>query len=138
MDERFRETYAAIYDSITRETADEAFAVLPGAVPGGSIRDYIETASDELGPLRLREDAKAFLAVNFQGLVAVPLLNGGVPLSLVQSEIRRDIALLAGSASDAIGPVPDSEISAHQVINGLTRNWERLKTLRHGLWENPS
>src|SRR3954466_14258305 len=89
MDERYRTIYGAIYD-VRTGTPSSGLRRLPAPLRawarlgpadeqlGTTIRDAIESAEGALPRnRRLREDAKALLAVNFQELVLIPLRLGG-------------------------------------------------------------
>jgi hypothetical protein len=135
MDERFRPIYGEIYSA--RTAPDEVRAENLTLREGDAtlIRDAIESAErEEPRGRRLREDAKAFLAVNFQDLVIEPLRRAGVAASRVElsSDVRHDVALLVAEAeSDSAGP----EISGHGVVDSLSRNWSDLRISRYRLWE---
>lgn len=133
MDERFRESYAAIYDELTRRPGPIEDVSGPLRPTPSTIRDYIETASASLPDRELREDAKAFLAVNFSQLIVAPLLAGGERAVEVGDDVRSDIALLV---EDASARSQEAQVSAHQVVDALSKSWGRLQIARYGLWEN--
>lgn len=146
MDARFREIYAAIYVGRTGQLGQAPF--FPDDLYGGFagwrwsrglpyfgevIRDAIERAEREHG--RVREDAKALLAVNFQDLIVLPLSIGGrAPLDSLAEDIRQDIAMLVGGAAE-VSEQDEDGISGHAVLDALSRSWDRLRISRYRLWE---
>lgn len=145
MDPRYRDIYATIYVS---RTAGPPFGRFLGYGPegprwrragppvGDAVRDAIEQAAERHG--RIREDAKALLAVNFQDLVLLPLDQAGrVPLREVLRDVNEDISMLVGNAAE-IGEPDEQGISGHAVIDALSRTWDRLRISRFRLWERSS
>ena len=140
MDDTYRGVYAALYASRT----SEAFRAFPTTEWGPVDRDLlqtpvrqaIESAEVQLQPrFRLRDDAKALLAVDFQDLVMLPLLAGGrIPFAELRNDVATDIGLLASSAADQT-PRGEVEVSGHRIIDALSRNWSKLRIARYGLWE---
>ena len=139
MDDTYRRFYAFLYASRTDDEFASRFPLQPGLDRTAfvtPVREAIGAADLDLGPrYRLREDAIALLAVDFQDLVMLPLLAGGrVEYSELRDDITADIRLLASEAA-AITPRGQSEVSGHRVIDALSQNWENLRIARHGLWE---
>src|SRR5437868_3098499 len=101
MDERYRQIYASIYVDRTGEgprlgrgfPRGPGYGAQYGRDVATGVRDAIEAAEGETG-VRLREDAKALLAVNFQDLVVYPLAVGGVAGNEVLADVASDIRLL--------------------------------------------
>jgi hypothetical protein len=133
MDERYREIYAAIY--VGRVTGDpEREWLLPEwyLPPRGrdaareAIRSAIGTAEEHF-PGRVREDAKALLALNFHDLVVTPLhLGARVEPETVLPAVQADIDLLIGRAA-ARNALNDREISGHAIVDSLSQNWSELR-----------
>src|SRR3954468_11836259 len=105
MDDSFRRVYAEIYSYRTRSALEERSGRLDNLLrgprlEGGSlaavVAEAIEDAARRLPPpLRLREDAKALLAVNFEDLVVVPLvIGGGMPPTELRDDVTVDISML--------------------------------------------
>jgi hypothetical protein len=145
MEERYRGIYSEIYDARTGDGTpllqSETFVRLrrfsDDLIPGvrsaisrsGRLRDVRDGA-------RLREDAKALLAVNFQELVLVPLLAAErVRSNEIREAVSHDIQLLVSRAEASSAPAP--EISGHRIIDSLSRNWGRLSLSSFNLWEDP-
>lgn len=143
MDEPFREIYAAIYVDRTSVGRRRAFPRQRGYDPfydeaiAAGIRDAIERAQESAG-VRLREDAKALLAVNFEDMVFYPLSLRGTAINEALDDVAADIQLLThdAAANIGIGEVADVlEISGHGVIDALSRNWSSLRVSRFRLWD---
>lgn len=102
------------------------------------IGDAIESADEALpSGAKLRADSKAFLAVNFAELILTPLALGGRPLNAyLREDLQADIALLARSAepSAPLEPHGSSEISAHSLIDSISRNWSNVRLASEGIW----
>jgi hypothetical protein len=142
MDERFRAIYEAIYaqtvqppEPQVRIEGFERFGQPPGPVFGPSMQEAIADAERlRVDGARLREDAKALLAMNFTNLVFLPLAVGGEDIAVVENDVRRDTAMLvAESEVDRSRRVP--EITGHAVIDALSHNWAALRISRFRLWE---
>jgi hypothetical protein len=154
MDERYRSIYADIYTGRTAGLRDNATLVDPAfqwtryaraaldPVAARTVRAGIEGA--ESTRRRLREDAKALLAVNFEDLILVPLRLGGQlpegeladPSAGLADDIKSDIAMLTSSARADVSPAGVGEISGHAIIDSLSDNWSQLRVSRFNLWEN--
>lgn len=107
--------------------------LIPGVRSAISRSERLRDARDGA---RLREDAKALLAVNFQELVLVPLLAAErVPSNEIREAVSHDIQLLVSRAEASSAPAP--EISGHRIIDSLSRNWGRLSLSSFNLWEDP-
>jgi hypothetical protein len=143
MDDRYRPIYENVYRA--RTDPSEALAVWEAFRPdeardvGTFVRTAIE-ASERDGDertRRLREDAKAFLAVNFEDLIIYPLTaEGDIDGDRLQSDVTKDIQMLVSEASSRVHPnSPDREISARHVVDALSSNWSRLAVAHHGVWE---
>jgi hypothetical protein len=151
MDERYRTIYAAIYVGRTGELGVFAQRLAPDFAlswPGGfqasavrtAVRDAIEGAEGEVGR-RVREDAKALLAVNFEDMVLYPLLVGGRQIEEILDDAAADIRMLIRSAAEhrdqrgVADASDDSTISGHAVIDALSTHWSELRISRYRLWE---
>jgi hypothetical protein len=140
MDDRYRSAYQAIYSSRTDDEFPPPYPPVLGAVDRSVIttpvRQAINAADGELGEsVRLREDARALLAVDFQDLVMLPLITGGrVAFADLTDDVAADVGLLAREAS-AMMPRNESEVSGHRIIDALSQNWTNLRIARYGLWE---
>lgn len=141
MDERFRPIYEQIYQGRTAPGLPHALRAITARLTlrdrdAAMIRDAIESAErEEPQGRRLREDAKAFLAVNLQDLVIDPLTRAQVASAAeLSADVRRDVALLVSAAS-ANTELERPEISGHAVVDSLSRNWSELRISRYRLWE---
>ena len=140
MDEQFRPIYDDIYAARTAPSRalrafDERLTL--GQSDVSLVRDAIETAEhQEPNGRRLREDAKAFLAVNFQDLVVAPIKRAGAaPDHELASDVKHDVFLLVSAASSDPATGPGAEISGHAIVDSLSRNWADLRISRFRLWE---
>lgn len=143
MDERYRELYAAIYVGRTTPELGSVERLSPfwlrpplwDPFVAEATRDVIESAEREAaGNRRLREDARALLAVNMQDLIVLPLqLGGRVSVEEVIADVREDAKLLVAESRSASPEEP--EISGHEIVDSLSRNWGRLRVSRFRLWE---
>ncbi len=145
MDEQYREIYESIFRLVVQPEADSPEARLlvdrfgeAAPVFGRAVESALDEAERERGDgARLREDAKALLAVNFRDLVFVPLSAAGHNTAQVEEDVRRDTAMLVlEAAADREQRVP--EITGHAVIDALSRNWGGLRISRYNLWERSS
>jgi hypothetical protein len=141
MDERYKAFYQTYYEGwaqpeVYQESPD--FALVQEWYPqiAETVRDVVEgTDGEAIGGYRLREDAKALLVVNFGELVLTPLVVAGrVEIGQLAEDVRADIGLLARGAAEHM-PSYETEISAHMIIDSLSRNWSRLRISRYRLWE---
>jgi hypothetical protein len=80
-------------------------------------------------------DAKALLAVNFQDMVASPLLLHGVPPGEVGDALTEDIARLARAASTETDELDNAGVSGRAVIDALSRNWSELRISQYRMWD---
>lgn len=148
MDERYRTIYSAIYGIRTGSAIDTDPELVTGISAwarrprddqlADPVREAIDAAERTLPPARrLREDAKALLAVNFQDLVLVPLrLGGRIDDIELREAITADITtLVRNSDSSGPGAADENEISGHNIIDSLSRNWGNLRVSRFRLWE---
>jgi hypothetical protein len=143
MDERYRRTYKTLYSLIVEPppepvVVEEWFGPMeqpPGPLYGQIVAGAIDDAERRRRDgARLREDAKALLALNFVNLVLLPLAAGGEDIGLVQQYVRDDTAMLvAESEVDRTTRVP--EVTGHAVIDALSQNWRGLRISRFRLWE---
>jgi hypothetical protein len=147
MDERYRQIYGVIYSTRVREAGRfiqgeyfERFGQGRPELGLGPIIDNAITLSERQrgDGARLREDAKALLAVNFHDLVFVPLVVGGVPSEEVDDDVQRDMKMLVTEAEADRSTLADPEISGHAIIDSLSRNWGNLRISRYNLWERSS
>ena len=82
---------------------------------------------------KLRADAKVLLVVNFSELVRRPLAYARAwPDQCSPGDLRDDITTLTDGAYP--NDVDLGGISAHAVIDSLSRNWPALHLSQVGLW----
>jgi hypothetical protein len=147
VDDRYREIYGALYVARTSDVGDTfGLRSIGGSRKSAESREWGDTvrnaveAAQVSARRRLREDAKALLAVNFLDLVVQPLIVGGKRNYQLPEDVHADIVMLATDVSEQANrsdtaETADSEISAHEIIDSLSRNWERLQISRWQLWE---
>jgi hypothetical protein len=145
MDDQYRQVYEAIYndrarypDNLDRPAYFDLFADHPLQPRAGRAIDGAVTRAERLrrDGAGLRADAKALLAVNFQEMVFVPLAAvGRVGDDEIEQVVRQDIATLV-SAAEPSWARGEREITGHQIVSSLSRNWANLGLSRFNLWEN--
>jgi len=98
--------------------------------------DEVEKRLQQTGQV-LRSDAKFFLLINFMQMVAMPLrFTQRVETRELRDLLRNDIGFLVDRAIEVGGPRAKKDISAHAVIDALSRYWPNLKLSRFRLWED--
>jgi hypothetical protein len=80
----------------------------------------------------LRPDASVLLYLLSSELVARPLLAGRVAPQEFEGDLAQDARTVVEAAASV---TDDGEVSAHQVIDGLSRSWDQLATARWGIWD---
>lgn len=115
---------------------------------GETIRSAIETASEAVrrrNGTEVRPDAKYFLLLNLLQMLAMPILIARrEDPGRVEEDAAYDVDLILRDASESrIAPTQSPsndrlEISAHQVIDAVSRNWSKLRLSRVRIWDgNP-
>ena len=103
-----------------------------------AVRRVIDSATDGIQRntnVRVRPDAKYFLLVNFVEMLLAPLLLAQrEPPELLFEAAAHDIELLIRGAAFAGSPL-NSEVSAHRLIDTLSRNWTQLKLSDIHIWD---
>lgn len=70
-------------------------------------------------------------------MVAMPLrFTQRVETGELRDLLRNDIGFLVDRAIEVGGPQARKEVSAHAVIDALSRYWPNLKLSRFRLWED--
>jgi hypothetical protein len=97
-------------------------------------REAIEAARRELPPdVRLRSDGELALYVLALELAARPVLTVEQPsIGELSEDLAADAVTVARRASEL---APETEISAHRVVDGLSQSWDELKTSRWRVWD---
>jgi hypothetical protein len=132
MDPSYRDAYGAIYDRRTGQAEPESLSFDEWRARAEDVRRAIEDANAAVDG-RLREDAKALLAVNFHDMVLLPLRAGGrLSDGEITDAIASDIRLLAERAVEI---AESAEVSAHQIVDALGRSWSDLRIGQMDLWE---
>jgi hypothetical protein len=133
------EAYQEIYDDIyTQRVRGFPAAFSPPPIGPQTVADSIEAADESLlsEGRHLRSDAKAFLAVNFQDLIVVPVMaRGAASISEIRDDVGHDIKLLTTRAEPSERTALVAGISAHGIIDALARSWSDLRIGRYRLWE---
>jgi hypothetical protein len=137
MDERYGRAYSDIFAQWSRlpeRTAGTRALPLPWSF---DLAQLIESV-DETLPLggKLRSDAKALLIVNLRELVVTPLALGGAgPDVYPQQAVTADVERLASRAEPSLGDqLGTSEVTAHGLLDSLSRNWQDLRLASAGIW----
>ena len=137
MRKEFYDIYRDLYKRYQRTAARE-FRLRPSrARLTRLISDSIESAAHEAIPsFTVRPDAMLFLAVNFNELVAKPLLHTKAPPPKTSDDIagivRGDVkTILSGAAR---GKGQDREVSAGDVIRSVGQVYENLGVRSMDLW----
>jgi hypothetical protein len=102
-----------------------------------AFRRIEDAITDTLGELRLvrqlRPDARLFLLLNIHQMVALPLSYEVTPESEsnLDSALREDLSTILQAASEES---KEGEISGHNVINAISRTWEKLQISKLEIW----
>ena len=107
---------------------------------------FIHTAIDVVGKRvgdetgrTIRSDAKFLLLLNFAEMVARPIaMSHRLPIGQIQRVILDDIALLIQDSTThdrAAQRIRGEEITGHDIIDSLSRNWKKLKVSNFKIWE---
>lgn len=132
MKEEVREFYSSLVNRNNFRSNQPIVSALEFAP---RVQTFIETAEAGIGlpGYSLRPDAKALLLLNFVTLVAAPLIRTKIASQdEVLNAVASDISMLVRSAAQATS---NTEISAHTIVDQLSRNWKNLKTNAFNLWE---
>jgi hypothetical protein len=135
MDQRYQRFYRGVYAA--RANAPEA-GERSLSRPAGSNPEWSEVVGEAILAAEatvgrpIRDDGRAFLAVNFQDLILAPLeIAGEAPREQLYEDVRADIVSIV-RAADQDGPI---ELSGHALVNALARSWDQLRVTRYGIWE---
>jgi hypothetical protein len=79
----------------------------------------------------LREDAKYFLLVNFAEMIVRPLRER-VGSERLKHDLNHDLGILLDSI--AFQDKGKQEISGHELIDALSKNWGRLDIMKLQFW----
>src|SRR5438445_306644 len=129
MRKEFYDIYRDLYKSYERTTARDFLLRPSRARVTRLISESIEVAAHEAIPsLTVRPDAMLFLLVNFNELVAKPLLHTKAPPPKTPDDIARIVrgdvrTILSGAAR---GKGQDREVSAGDVIRSVGQGYENL------------
>jgi hypothetical protein len=105
------------------------------------ILDYISSIIQRLeysDGMRLRPDAKYFLLVNFHHMIVEPILmsnlEGENKLSFdeIGPAIAEDLHRIIELAFKSLGN--EKELSGHQIMKVIDKNWAEFKTTRFQVW----
>jgi hypothetical protein len=104
---------------------------------GEAVEYAVQTArlrAEEQG-LRLRGDTELLLVFLAEELVARPVvLVGGEPIAEVREDLAADVRVVVDEVANS-NEADDGELSAHALINGLSRSWDGLRSGRYRLWD---
>lgn len=81
---------------------------------------------------RLRADAELVIYLLSSELVAKPLIAGGQAVEVFTSDLSSDAATVASAGADTADA---TEVSAHQIIDGLSHSWDKLAIARWRVWD---
>ena len=123
MDQAKQQIYRNLYNS---------YPALPSDVDWvrGTINDLAAIFAKEKKVL-LREDTKYFLLINFAQMVVDPL-KGTIARDRLAHDLKHDTNLLLESAASM--RKDKNEISGHDVIDALSKNWAELEVMKFDLW----
>ncbi len=123
MDQTVRQIYSKLYD---------IYPTSPGDV------DWVRRTVSEVTSafanekkIIVREDAKYFMLVNFAEMIVSPLKER-VGQERLAHDLSHDSRLLLESAS--ISGKNKEEISGHDIVNALSKNWSELDVMKLDLW----
>ena len=98
-----------------------------------AILSYLDSFPIGTRKSRVREDAKTFLYVNTEHIIYGPLSFEVNPLQL-RRDIFSDLKAILLDANLTASQSRSYEISSHEILKAIVRNWEKLITLRADSW----
>jgi hypothetical protein len=143
MDEIYSGIFSTLYNM---QEGGRGWGVLPSSrVPdvrffGEQVRRTIDDVAGriqrELGVL-VRSDAKYFLWMNVLHMIATPILiSEREPANRVLESAVHDVDLVMRTAAEGIEAHPGSrEVSAHRVVDALSRSWGKMKLSDVRIWD---
>jgi hypothetical protein len=123
MNQEVRQTYTELYKSFASPRDDAAWV--------RETIDQVASLFTKEKNLRLREDAKYFLLINFAEMIVHPLRER-LQLERLKHDLSHDLKVLVNSAA-YIGRAKE-EISGHDIIDALSKNWTELDVMKLELW----
>jgi hypothetical protein len=94
--------------------------------------------------VKLRSDARLLLLVNFQIMIMQPLYDGKLKnIEEIYEIVENDLSFLISESVKEknkyleykFGEENENKISAHVVLDALTKNWEKMSVSKVDLWE---
>lgn len=123
MDQTNRQIYSKLY---------ETYPLSPGEA--NWVRRTIDDIASEFTKQKavfLREDAKYFILINFTEMIVKPLRER-VERDRLMHDLSHDTKLLLETA--ALNSRNREEISGHDIVNALSKNWGELEVMKLDLW----
>ena len=149
MNQRHRDSYARLLGEWAAYARLQALNDFKG--PGlwtDIVLEEIARFEQDRG-VRIRPDGQLLLAINFDLLIGQPLAlagNRGEKVD-IQGTIREDVRTLLNDAANLQAETRprldddrprgdgDQEISAHLIVDALSRGWGRLRSAAQNLWD---
>ena len=126
MKHEYRKSYGKLYEEFSQ--ADESSTVVAKVIDEAEKQVLFQVG------LRLREDAKYLLLLNLRGMIAHPLLMGGIVLDSILEAAQGDVRLLISAAASRVKEAGETEVSGHAVIDAISAIWPDLKLTHFQLW----
>jgi hypothetical protein len=100
------------------------------AIDEAAIRIQVETG------IPIRPDAKYFLWVNVLHMIAAPIsISEREPLGFVLDAATHDVELLIRAATEGMEDIERREVSAHRIVDALSRSWKALRLNEVHIWD---
>jgi hypothetical protein len=125
MDAAYGEIYERLFNDAYRE------AEFPG-IRVKTVIEHVDASLSASHGVHLRSDAKYMLLVNFADIVVRPILLHDAESAYTVDDMKDDVHLLATKAVNL--RASDGDVSAHQMIDALSKNWNELKLTKVQLW----
>lgn len=105
-----------------------------------TIKNQIEKVGNQLPKgIRLRADAKFFMTIIFQQMIALPLLEeeNNEIINQLEKYISDDLSYLVNQSFQYKMLKQDSlEISAHTILTIMDRDWKKMNIAKFSLWND--
>ena len=123
MDQTIRQIYSKLYDTYPTSPGDVIW-----------VRRAIDDTTSAFAKERkvlLREDAKYFILINFAEMIVSPMRQR-VEHDRLMHDLKHDTRLLLETAT--LDRKNKEEISGHDIVNALSKNWGELDVMKLDVW----
>lgn len=118
-----QKTYTALYDKYPSRVENVSW--VQGTV------DRVTSMFFESNKIRVREDAKYFLLINFSEMIVLPARER-FERERLEHDLGHDLRILLDWI--AFRNREKREISGHDIIDALSKNWSELDVMRADFW----